>query len=175
MRLLVVDDDVVVRMALGMALADVEVVEATRAAGAAAMAVERRVDAVLVDRRLPDGDGLDVVRQLRANTATRHLPVVVVTADDDPELRRAAFEVDADEHAVKPLDADVVLALLRAMVAVPARTRKMRRMVRRTRLQAGRDDGGWADLLPPPLPRRRLFSRSSSGTPGRRGPAPATR
>lgn len=148
MRLLVVDDDVAVRMSLAMALDGVEVVEGWRADGVAELAVAERVDAVLLDRRLPDGDGLDLVRALRANPATAALPVVVVTADDDPKLRPAAFDAGADEHAVKPLDPERVVRLVRALEALGHDQRRVRRTVHRARLRAGRDDGGWVDLLP---------------------------
>ncbi len=152
MRLLVVDDDVAVRMTLSMALMGVEVVEAWRGNGIVADAVDAEADAVIVDRRLPDGDGLDAVRALRANADTADIPVVVVTASDDPSERPLAFAAGADEHAVKPLDPEQLLTLVQAIAATPADERRVRRTLRRARLHVGRDDGGQTDLLPPPAP-----------------------
>lgn len=168
MRVLVIDDDVAVRMVLSMALEGVEVVEGWRADGVVSTAALEQVDAALVDRRLPDADGLSVVRALRAEPATADLPIVVITADDHPAQRAAAFEAGADEHASKPLDPDQLLALLEAIRAVPPHQRRLRRTLRRARVRSGLEEGGWDDLLAaPPAPlaeaigrRRRLFSRN---------------
>src|SRR4051794_19096839 len=64
MRLLVVDDDAFVRVLLCLDLPDVELVEVTRVQEAVALFTRReRIDACVVDLRLADGDGLEVVRQ----------------------------------------------------------------------------------------------------------------
>jgi two-component system cell cycle response regulator len=147
-RLLVLDDDTSVRMALGIALDDVEVLEAWRAGAVVALALANELDGVVIDRRLPDGDGLDVVRALRAEPRTADLPIVVVTASDDPDERPLAFAAGADEHVVKPVDPARLLALLRAIAEVAPTQRRLRRTVHRARMHAGRDDGGQVDLLP---------------------------
>jgi DNA-binding response OmpR family regulator len=168
MRLLVVDDDVAVRMTLSMALVGVDVVEAWRGNGAVSDTVDAQADAVVLDRRLPDGDGLDAVRALRADERTADVPIVVVTASDDPVERTLAFRAGADEHVVKPLDPERLLALVERIVATPAADRQVRRTLRRARLHVGRDDGGHADLLPPtpapatPAKQGRRWRRSRS-------------
>jgi len=151
-RLLVVDDDTTVRMALGIALDDVEVVEAWRAGAVVALALGHELDGVVVDRRLPDGDGLAAVRALRVEPSTTDLPIVVVTASDDADERPLAFDAGADEHLVKPIDPARLLALFRALAAMPPEQRRLRRTVHRARMHAGRDDGGQVDLLPDVLP-----------------------
>jgi PAS domain S-box-containing protein len=71
-------------------------------------------DLVLLDQRMPDMDGLDVVRALRAHAATRALRVVIVTASVFEEARRAAFDAGADGFIGKPLrDAEVVAEIAR--------------------------------------------------------------
>jgi DNA-binding response OmpR family regulator len=169
MRLLVVDDDTSVRMQVSMALDDVEVVEGFRAADVTAEAFAEPVDAVVVDRRLPDGDGLESVRSLRRNAATADLPVVVITADDHLSQRHAAFEAGADEHLYKPFEPGRLLVLVQGLVAMPASDRRVRRILHRARLHVGRDDGGFVDLLPMPEPepatarRRRRRWRARTG------------
>jgi PAS domain S-box-containing protein len=59
-------------------------------------------DAVLLDAHLPDGSGIDALRELRAEAATADLPVVVVTADTSPTLRKQALRAGADAFLVKP-------------------------------------------------------------------------
>ena len=168
MRLLVVDDDVTVRMLLSMALDDVDVVERWRATGIVQQATEVAPDALILDRRLPDGDGLDAVRALRADRRTADLPIVVITADDDPVQRQQAFAVGADEHMPKPVSPEELLALVSRIVATPVAQRRTRRAVHRARFHVGRPDGGLDDLTVTALPvvaveprrRRRLLSRS---------------
>ena len=149
MRLLVVDDDIAVRMALSMALDGVTVLEAWRAGGVVPTAIGERADAVLVDRRLPDADGLTAVRDLRHDPSTADLPIIVITANDHPSERAAAFGAGADEHAVKPLDPEQLLSLVRTIAETPVDQRRLRRTLRRARMHVGREDGGWGDLLAP--------------------------
>ena len=168
MRLLVVDDDIAVRMTLSMALDGVTVLEAWRAGGALPTAIAERADAALVDRRLPDADGLTAVRALRTDPATADLPIIVITANDGPGERAAAFTAGADEHAVKPLVPDQLLALVRSIADIPVDQRRLRRTLRRARMHVGREDGGWGDLLAVPEPeesgrgrKRRWLTRTS--------------
>lgn len=152
MRLLVVDDDVTIRMLLEMALDGVEVVEGWRAAGSVDHVLDRAPDAVVIDRRLPDGDGLAVVRAIRSERTTAGLPIVVMTASDAPEGRQQAFDAGADEHLVKPFDPDTLLAVVHGLLAATEEERRLRRTLRRARLRVGRDDGGPSDLLPVAAP-----------------------
>jgi DNA-binding response OmpR family regulator len=151
MRLLVVDDDTAVRMLLGMALVDDQVIEGFRATDVHTAAKGQRVDAVIVDRRLPDGDGLTAVRRLRTDPVTCELPIIVITADDSPSQRADAFIAGADEHLYKPLDPTELTDLVRGLMATPVEERRIRRMLHRARMHVGRDDGGNADVMPLPV------------------------
>lgn len=169
MRLLVVDDDTAVRMVLAMELEDVDVLEAWRVATVLEDALSQGADAVLVDRRLPDGDGHDAVRALRAAPETADLPIIVITADDDPAVRERSFAAGADEHIVKPIDAARLLQLIKGIRASSTAERRLRRTVHRARLHVGRDDGGHDDLL-----QVALASRDARPAPGP-GPGPRRR
>src|SRR5437762_12600075 len=70
---------------------------ATTCADALAQARAGGIDAIILDRRLPDGDGADVCRTLRSDPRTRALPVIVLSgrAQDGP--------VDADAYLIKPV------------------------------------------------------------------------
>jgi len=89
-----------------------EVVTVTsRAAGLAALAGEPP-HLVISDLRLPDGDGLDVVRA--AHAARDPLPVIVVTGYSSDETRRAALAAGATTFVAKPFAAAVLLAAIRS-------------------------------------------------------------
>ena len=61
---------------------------------------------ILLDLKMPRLDGLEVLRQLRADARTRHLPIVILTSSaEDPDLRRA-YELGANSYIVKPVDFD---------------------------------------------------------------------
>ena len=91
-----------------------EVVTVTsRAAGLAALAGEPP-DLVISDLRLPDGDGLDVVRAARA--ARDPVPVIVITGYPSDETRRAALAAGATTFLAKPFAAAVLLAAIRSSV-----------------------------------------------------------
>ena len=70
-------------------------------------------DAVLLDLGLPDGDGLALLRSLRARG--NHVPVLVITARDALDQRVAGLDAGADDYLLKPFAVDELLARLRAL------------------------------------------------------------
>jgi CheY-like chemotaxis protein len=117
-RVLVVDDDPSVRHAVeAMLTGDYEVVHAASGEEALAMVHTARIDAVLLDKGLPDLDGYDVAREIRARPTVRDLPILVVTGHDSPEAEMEALRSGADDWVAKPVDMDVLLARLQRLVA----------------------------------------------------------
>ncbi len=76
------------------------------------LAQERRPDLILLDLHLPDVAGEEVLRQLWHHSATRRIPVVVVTADATPGLTRRLKIEGAAECVTKPIDVTRMLALV---------------------------------------------------------------
>lgn len=70
----------------------------------------------LLDMRLVDGTGLDVLRPIRSNPATADLPVFVLSADALPHQMRAAFDAGADGYWTKPLDIESFLAKMEELL-----------------------------------------------------------
>ncbi len=115
MRLLVVEDDPILADGLGAGLrlagATVDVL-GTCADARAALEVAQ-FDAVALDVMLPDGSGLDLLKELRA--AGNRTPVLLLTALDDVTSRIQGLDAGADEYLGKPFDLDELAARLRAV------------------------------------------------------------
>jgi two-component system response regulator AtoC len=105
--ILVVDDDPAIRELVREFLTDgrTTVLEAMTGADALVLASRQRPDLVLLDMRLPDVDGLEVLGQLRANS---DLPVVVITADSSSSRTIRAIQAGAYDYLVKPLEPETV-------------------------------------------------------------------
>src|SRR6476659_7121751 len=71
------------------------------------------VDAVILDLMLPDIEGLDVCRQIRARSDS---PILMLTARGDPMERVVGLEMGADEYLPKPFEPRELLARLRAIL-----------------------------------------------------------
>jgi len=74
------------------------------------------VDALVLDLMLPDGDGLDLCRELRASPRTRTLPVLMLSARGEPTDRIVGLEVGADDYLPKPFEPRELLARVRALL-----------------------------------------------------------
>lgn len=74
------------------------------------MVASDRYDLILLDVMMPKMDGFEVCRRLRADPVTREIPVVFLTARNDPESVVAGFEVGAVDYIVKPFHSRELLA-----------------------------------------------------------------
>ena len=112
-RILVVDDEPQILRAVRTSLqaAGYEVDAAETAAAALTTAATRPPDAVILDLMLPDGNGIDVCRELRRWTAA---PVLVLSAVGDEQEKVAALDAGADDYVTKPFGVDELLARVRA-------------------------------------------------------------
>ncbi len=115
---LVVDDDARNRKLLETLLrADGYVVVSAESGAAAIELVFRQApDVMLLDLMMPDIDGFDVVRQLRADPACKTLPIVVVTALDDPGSNARLLAAGVDAVLPKPIDRWAVKAALKRLL-----------------------------------------------------------
>jgi len=73
-------------------------------------------DLILLDLMLPGIDGLDVCRILKRDDATRHIPIVMVTAKGEESDIVAGLELGADDYITKPFSPKVLLARVRAVL-----------------------------------------------------------
>jgi two-component system, OmpR family, phosphate regulon response regulator OmpR len=79
-------------------------------------------DALLLDLMLPDGDGLDLTRELRSWPRTQRLPLLMLTARGEPLDRIVGLEIGADDYLPKPFEPRELLARVKALLrrAAPA-------------------------------------------------------
>ncbi|MCS4242482.1 two-component system response regulator QseB [Rhizobium sp. BIGb0125] len=115
MRILVVEDDPILLDGLreGLKLSGFVADGVTTVADATEALETGRFDAVVLDRMLPDGSGLDVLRGIRQ--AGNRIPVLLLTAKDEVGDRIDGLDAGADDYIGKPFDLDEVAARLRAI------------------------------------------------------------
>jgi len=112
-NILVVDDERSIRMMLeaGLTLNGFNVTTARNGREAIEAAKAIQFDGVVSDVYMPDGDGLDVVRELRSLSAT--LPILLITAQGSVELAVQAVQEGATDFLAKPFEVAAIAALLR--------------------------------------------------------------
>ena len=115
-RVLVVDDESNLTELLGMALRYEGWDVASAGSGTAAVrkAREFQPDAVVLDMMLPDFDGMEVLRRMRADSPT--VPVLFLTAKDAVEDRIAGLTAGGDDYVTKPFSLEEVVARVRALM-----------------------------------------------------------
>jgi two-component system response regulator QseB len=116
MRVLVVEDDRMIAKGLHTALKQdgYAVDGVSDGASAAAALRSSQFDLVLLDLGLPERDGLEVLRELRARGDAT--PVIIVTARDDVQNRIQGLDAGADDYIIKPFDLDEVAARMRSVL-----------------------------------------------------------
>jgi two-component system, cell cycle response regulator len=114
-RILIVDDDDDAREALQLLLEAHGYEVWTARDGAEAVAeVQRHPPALIIsDLRMPGMDGFGLVEQLRARSATAHLPIILLSAVHERERRVAGLDLGADDYLTKPADPAELLARVR--------------------------------------------------------------
>ena len=83
-------------------------------------------DIVLLDVMMPGMDGFEVCRRIKSNPRTAHVPVVMVTALDQPSDRVAGLDAGADDFLTKPVDDAALFARVRSLVRLKMMTDELR-------------------------------------------------
>ena len=119
-RILIVDDEPTIVRALERNLRahDFQVDDASNASDALAKYERWHPDAVVLDLGLPDSDGTDVIRTVRATSST---PIIVLSARGDERDKVAALDLGADDYLTKPFSVDELLARIRVVLRHAAR------------------------------------------------------
>jgi two-component system KDP operon response regulator KdpE len=112
-RILVIDDELQILRFLRTSLTanGFEVIEATTVAEGRRLADKEKPDVVVLDLGLPDGDGKDVLRHVRAQGET---PVIILSARERESEKVEALDLGADDYVNKPFGIEELTARLRA-------------------------------------------------------------
>jgi len=151
-RLLVIDDDAAsCRLIAGIFRGELEVAAAHDGASGLARADELAPDVILLDIRMPDLDGLEVLERLRP--AERGVPVIMLTAERDLKLAVRAIKLGAFDYQTKPVDQDeLAIVVQRAL-----ETRALRTELAELRRRVG--DGGLAQQMGPSTAVQRIVEQ----------------
>ena len=117
-RLLLIDDDARLSSMVGDYLRNsgFDVETAGSLAGGRERLAGEHFDALVLDLMLPDGDGLDLCRELRSESRHRHLPLLMLTARGEPMDRIVGLELGADDYLPKPFEPRELLARVKALL-----------------------------------------------------------
>ena len=127
-RVLIVDDlfPNVKLLETKLALEYFDTVAAMNGPDAIAICEKGLCDIVLLDVMMPGMDGFEVCRILKNNPLTAHLPVVMVTALDQPSDRLKGLDAGADDFLTKPIDDTALFSRVRSLVRLKAVTDELR-------------------------------------------------
>jgi adenylate cyclase len=121
-RILIADDNAVNLDILRTRLASqgYEIVTAMDGDAAVDGAREHRPDLILLDVMMPKRDGFEVCRLLKADPALPFMPIILVTAKDDPRDIVAGLESGGDEYLTKPVDLAALMARVKSILRIKA-------------------------------------------------------
>jgi len=117
-HILLIDDDLRLSAMVGDYLRShgYQVSNAPTLAAGRELLARQACDALVLDLMLPDGDGLDLCKELRATPRTRSLPLLMLSARGEPTDRIVGLEIGADDYLPKPFEPRELLARLRALL-----------------------------------------------------------
>ena len=133
--ILVIDDDASIHTAVERRLLGVvdEVLKADSPTKGLQFAIQEKPDVILLDVNMPQIDGFKVCRHLQENPTTHDIPILFLTADDNPDNLAKALNAGASDYISKPFNA----VELEARVRVALRTKQMIDLLReRARIDA---------------------------------------
>ncbi|HJR03594.1 MAG TPA: response regulator [Methylomirabilota bacterium] len=119
-RILIVDDTPANVHILQARLAanGYEIVTATDGEEALAAVRDARPDLILLDVMMPKLDGFEVCRRLRADASLPFIPIILITAKNDPKDIVAGLEAGGDEYLTKPVDQAALVARVKSMLRI---------------------------------------------------------
>ena len=120
--LLIADDDPDLRLLLQTTLEDpaYRILEASDGASALHMVRQERPDAVILDRMMPQLDGLEVAKAVLADPAIRHIPLILLTAREQPAVRDGEPSPKVFAYLIKPFSPLQLLEAVRQALVRPS-------------------------------------------------------
>ncbi len=114
-KILAVDDsETVLLVERSLLSRSYQVVTAKNGEEGVAKAVQEKPDLILMDVMMPRMDGFDAVRRLRADPATRDIPVILVTTRGERDNVETGYECGCTDYVTKPFDGSALLAKVKS-------------------------------------------------------------
>jgi DNA-binding response OmpR family regulator len=83
------------------------------------LAIDMRPDVIVTDMVMPDGEGTYVMGRLKSHPLTQEIPVIVLSGQDNPALKRQMLSLGASAYLIKPLVVDELIRELRTHIVLP--------------------------------------------------------
>ena len=99
-----------------LSLAGFEVKVATNGTEGVDWAKTLRPHLIMMDLRLPGFDGWEATRRLKSQPETKHIPIIVVTADTSEKSREKAFAAGCDDYELKPVDFEKLVKKIHSLL-----------------------------------------------------------
>ncbi len=115
-RILVIDDQYPVRELLETLLEEYDVIKAESAEDARFVLTRESVDLIILDIMMPDFDGYVFCKELKNSIATKHIPILILTAKHHMSDLQPAVDAGADEYMTKPFDDEYLLKRVRVLI-----------------------------------------------------------
>ncbi|MEM8967093.1 MAG: response regulator, partial [Bacteroidota bacterium] len=116
-QLLLVEDNIDLRRYICDHLStQFQVLEAVHGKEGLEMATEQIPDIIISDVMMPEMDGVELTHRLKNDECTSHIPILMLTARDDTETKRAGFQTGADQYLTKPFDVEELLDRLQSLL-----------------------------------------------------------
>lgn len=117
-RVLIVEDELAIREMMKFAFHNSEFVllEAEDAEQAQVIVMDNRPDLILLDWMLPGMSGLELAQQLKSDTNTRDIPIIMLTARGDENDRIKGLDCGADDYVIKPFSPRELMARIKAVL-----------------------------------------------------------
>jgi len=115
---LVIEDEPDIRKTIDYNLSkeSYKVIQAASIAEGEKAIAENNIDVVILDLMLPDGSGLTLCRDIKSNSRTKDIPIIILTAKADEVDRVVGFELGADDYVIKPFSVRELILRVKAIL-----------------------------------------------------------
>ena len=112
------DDSSSVRQMVSFTLkqAGYEVIEAVDGQDAVDKLSGKKIDMLITDLNMPRMDGIDLIKQVRANPASKFIPIIMLTTESQPEMKQRGKEAGATGWIVKPFKPEQLIAVTKKLL-----------------------------------------------------------
>ena len=115
---LIIEDEPDIRKTIDYNLSkeSYKVIQAASIAEGEKAIAENDIDVVILDLMLPDGSGLTLCRDIKSNSRTKDIPIIILTAKADEVDRVVGFELGADDYVIKPFSVRELILRVKAIL-----------------------------------------------------------